>query len=1191
MSNENPKTQKNSRSLFNLLRGQDWWFYKIPPLLAIAYATILTQDIPPHPSFTTLLALTVSMFFVAAYGHVVNDIFDIEVDKKAGKPNRMASLSRGQQTGLTLGLAILGLMPWGWIGFNSTSGILLAAIYLLLTVYPAPPLRLKERFFFGAVADAATVHAVPTLLVATVFANLAASSSPSNNLLAIIATSWAFAVGIRGILLHQMWDRDNDLKSGIQTLATKFGVGTLRFWINSIVFPLEAILSTTLVLVIAQSAPFLLIPCAAYGLLLLLIAQNEFNPSPPAKSYIILHDFYEVWLPLSLLILLSLHQPIFFILLGVHIALFYPAIQQRVLVSIRQIKLNLAKMNIFQSPKTVDITENQPRPKTFLSQPANDLERSLVRAIDFLTNNQLEDGEFVIEFDRKYKNNQQQEDWTFDSSNFATSLILYSLNFLKTEPQVQNLTQKGLVFLKNEMIFGGLWKYWSAKNDQQKIIPPDLDDICCISHLLKINNIPIPNNQRIILGNRNHQGIFYTWVLPRSIPSIALNLITFSQALSYADEIWQLTDPDDVCSVVNANVLLYLGENKGTEKTIQYLVDIILHNKEESSLSFYDHPLSLYYMVSRAYFNGVTSLKATKTPIINKIANLQKADGSFGNELLTALAICTLLNFNYIVPSLEKAIQFLLNTQQAEGSWPRNPMYGGQADQKLFGSEALTTGFCVEALARYRLLNLPATQPETLTTLTPQMQKELEENGYVVIDRFLSETELQDLQEFDSTHPRPEDIANGTTINTSDLSYRQQVNQKLTPIVNPKLTSLLPGYRTAFCTWYRKSPNSATNATPLHQDPSLTDETETLSYGIWCPLMDVTPENGCLSVVKGSHHLNSKPRPFYPFSPFPYDSTLASLIQEHYLTHIPLKAGQAILYDRRLFHGASPNTQDRERVALTCIIALQNTLTHFAYLESAESETLECFAVEDDFYNRYIWGEKPQGDGVTLIKTEPYTYDPLTPELIAEKLDPLHPDRTISRLKTQLAETQTHLEQSRSQLQQELTASNEQLHQKTTELATLKEDYSQTQAELEHLREQLQTTQTQHQQTQAELERDRTQLQQTQAELERDRTQLQQTQAELERDRTQLQQTQAELERDRSQLQQTQAELEQSQEQLQQTQIQLQISERQQQQMQAILEESQAELSEKTGELNQIKSEQHRDRLAEIIRRRFYTQG
>ncbi|MEO1376459.1 MAG: hypothetical protein AAFW70_19600 [Cyanobacteria bacterium J06635_10] len=92
------KIKEKFFSFFNLLRGNDWWFYKIPPLLAIAYAQILIQDTPPQQSIVTLLSLLISMFFVAAYGHVVNDIFDIEIDSQAGKQNRMASLSKRQRT-------------------------------------------------------------------------------------------------------------------------------------------------------------------------------------------------------------------------------------------------------------------------------------------------------------------------------------------------------------------------------------------------------------------------------------------------------------------------------------------------------------------------------------------------------------------------------------------------------------------------------------------------------------------------------------------------------------------------------------------------------------------------------------------------------------------------------------------------------------------------------------------------------------------------------------------------------------------------------------------------------------------------------------------------------------------------------------------------------------------------------------
>ncbi|MEH2135979.1 UbiA family prenyltransferase, partial [Nostoc sp.] len=723
MNAPEPKANKDTEiierflSLFNLLRGNDWWFYKIPPLLAIAYAEIFIQDTPPQQSIITLLALLVSMFFVAAYGHVVNDIFDIELDFQAGKHNRMAHLSRGQRILLSLGLAIAGAVPWLFISFNSTSAILLASIYTLLTIYPAPPLRLKERYIWGAVADAATVHAIPTLLVATVFSSLTATPQSGSYSLAIVATAWAFGVGVRGILLHQIWDRENDLKSGIKTLATKFGVQSLRIWINYIVFPLEAILSGGLFLLISQSAPLFIVPFTIYLFLLFFSTEyDEFDPSPSQKAYVVLHDFYEVWLPLSLLTLLSFRQPVFLIILALHIILFYSAIKQRLLILARSLGLRLKKViNLNASTQekleinTDKVTTNQVQNKNqaFLELPTSELEISIVKAIDFLEENQLDDGDFPAEFEQKYQNPKHRESWDFDSTPFVTSLILYSLHFLRSERKVQNIQQKGIKFLLNEMQVGGLWKYWSAKNEKNTTIPPDLDDVCCISYILKINNIPVPNNTDIILDNRNKKGIFYTWVLPRSIRSVALNVMTFGKALSHSEEIWKLTDRDDICSVVNANVVLYLGENRKTRKTIEYLIDIILRDSEEEHLSFYDHKLSLYYMLSRAYFNGVTSLGVVKIPIITKVLNLQQTNGSFGDELLTALAMCTLLNFNHVVPSLEKTIKFLLDTQQFDGSWQKIPMYGGKLNQRLFRSAALTTGFCVEALARYRLLDIP----------------------------------------------------------------------------------------------------------------------------------------------------------------------------------------------------------------------------------------------------------------------------------------------------------------------------------------------------------------------------------------------------------------------------------------------------------------------------------------------------
>lgn len=746
MSQSQPKVDKGTGirerflSFFNLLRGSDWWFYKIPPLLAIAYAEILLQATPPQQSIATLLTLLASMFFVAAYGHVVNDIFDVEVDLHAGKQNRMAFLSNPQRLLLCVTLAGLGLVPWLFIGFSTQSAILLAAIYILLTIYSAPPLRLKEKDIWGVMTDTAQVHAVPTLLVATIFSHLAGTPQPESAVLATAATAWAFLAGIRGILLHQIWDRDSDLSAGVTTLVTRIGVESARFWITYISFPLELLLLTLLIFVISQFAPSLLIFCAFYFLLRIISTQSAvtaLDPAPAQKTYILPHDFYEVWLPLAFLILLAIRKPVFLSLLVIHIGLFYPSIAQRaaefnpLLLSGLKGITSLVKLTQKNSNKEIGSLPKshlEDVDTTFIESPSTELECSLARAINFLEQNQLDDGEFQTEFDQRHETPDHQilEELVFDSSPFVTSLVLYSLNFLRHENKVQSLIKRGVSFLLQEMELGGLWRYWSSKNEKHTMIPPDLDDICCVSYVLRMNNVAFPKNIGIILENKNQQGLFYTWLFPNSLRKLSLWLLTTGKAFSSSNELWKLTDKNDICCVVNANTLLYLGETKQTKKVIEHLIDIVLQGTEDTNTSFYNHKLSFYYMLSRAYFSGVHSLGVLKIPVINQVLNLQKADGSFGDELLTTLAVCTLLNFNYSTPSLDKAIEFLLKTQQPDGSWRRIPMYGGQLDKSTFGSAELTTSFCVETLARYRLLDMAGNIQQSQADLR-QLQTQLQQ--------------------------------------------------------------------------------------------------------------------------------------------------------------------------------------------------------------------------------------------------------------------------------------------------------------------------------------------------------------------------------------------------------------------------------------------------------------------------------
>lgn len=321
-------------SFFKIIRSSDWWLYKIAPLLAIAYAEILLIHLPPLQSIVTVSTFLLSISSVAAYGYIVNDIFDIEVDRKAGKSNAMAQFQQKQRFLFCLLFIATGFAFPIFMKFGTLAIILLAINYLLPTLYSAPPLRLKERGIWGILSDAAGAHAVPTLFVATTFLHLSTTPQPNALTFSIIAAAWAFFAGVRGILLHQIWDRNNDLNAGISTFVTQFQPESVRLWINRLVFPCEIILFSGLAVVLSRFSPWLLGFFTVYVLITLTkinLTQTSLDPSPPVGQNIIPHDLYEVWFPLALATLLVSRDSVFIILFCLTLALFYPSVKIRAL--------------------------------------------------------------------------------------------------------------------------------------------------------------------------------------------------------------------------------------------------------------------------------------------------------------------------------------------------------------------------------------------------------------------------------------------------------------------------------------------------------------------------------------------------------------------------------------------------------------------------------------------------------------------------------------------------------------------------------------------------------------------------------------------------------------------------------------------------------------------------------------------
>jgi hypothetical protein len=306
--------------------------------------------------------------------------------------------------------------------------------------------------------------------------------------------------------------------------------------------------------------------------------------------------------------------------------------------------------------------------------------QSLYEAEDMLYQTQLPSGGFpnYISSDKEI-----EKDCRSENCVFSSTIIGYCLMFSENE-KVARILQKIREFLTNEMIYPGIWRYWSSESSSR--IAPDMDDTCCASFLLRRTHPYILRGENVILllRNKNENGLFYTWLKP----------------------FHDLEEQNDIDSVVNGNVVLYLGEREETKKTIGFLNRIVLENREEDTYWYYLNNLALYYMISRAYFNGVKSLYRSADSIIYKVTSMQHQNGSFGDELNTALAISTLLNYNFIDSTiLTKGVEFLLDSQTRTGIWKKRAFYAGPQHPSphsvWFGAEALTTALCLEALLRF----------------------------------------------------------------------------------------------------------------------------------------------------------------------------------------------------------------------------------------------------------------------------------------------------------------------------------------------------------------------------------------------------------------------------------------------------------------------------------------------------------
>jgi hypothetical protein len=332
------------------------------------------------------------------------------------------------------------------------------------------------------------------------------------------------------------------------------------------------------------------------------------------------------------------------------------------------------------------------------------LKNAIHKGLEFLVGRQLPTGQFPIEVTFHYKEDGPTEQ---DQSIFATTHLVYSLGFLP-QPDAQAMTLRALTYFQSEMSGHGLWRFWNkaaqwGAHNLFSFIPADLDDMASVSLLLQRHGIDFPDNRSLMLLNRNRVGLFYTWLVLR--PILTWNPLYWRTLLAECTIprytiFWKTTEAgyNDIDGVINANILLYLGERPETRPIIDWLTEIVRNRQEATCGKWYRDPYVFYHALSRNHPTRIEALGTVREPILARLAAAARENGQIGEQSLhTALAAISLLNFDEYSTILAAAIIYLLKSQNEAGYWQSKAYYyGGPKQLTNWGSAELTTDPCQE---------------------------------------------------------------------------------------------------------------------------------------------------------------------------------------------------------------------------------------------------------------------------------------------------------------------------------------------------------------------------------------------------------------------------------------------------------------------------------------------------------------
>lgn len=251
------------------------------------------------------------------------------------------------------------------------------------------------------------------------------------------------------------------------------------------------------------------------------------------------------------------------------------------------------------------------------------------------------------------------------------------------------------------------------------------------------------------------------------------------------------------------------------------------------------------------------------------------------------------------------------------------------------------------------------------------LDKQLEEEGYVVIP-FLNEAEIESLLSlYKSTHPETPDGLYATA-HLPDLDFRMAMNEGIKKGYKRAIDQVFHECMPLGGSFIVKAPGEAGILYP-HQDWNIVDENEYRSFNIWVPLVDTTAENGAIYILERSHKMLKTYRG--PNIPCAFHKIHKEVWEQ--MTPLPMKAGEAFIYDHRLLHASDANSTDQLRIATVYgIMPKAAEMLYYYQTEANGKPQIEVFENNLDFFFKQDISKGPLG--LKSLKTMDYDFPVLS---------------------------------------------------------------------------------------------------------------------------------------------------------------------------------------------------------------------